>query len=418
MINLFILFCSMCLQFGAIDVPTMILPNFMPSDALSMGFDYMRNSGGIWSYYSDVGLSEDGIFITSYDYGNYFQIKYYVPVNPYVSTVNSNFSLTNYSILNDTFISGSLTLNGYSCYVYYYYKGNTVSNFGAQEWYNYDNQSVQFYYPVGYAWAVLAYTTSPLYYNNELVIVPKDYVIVPEYEGLGSLGSMSSTGHSSDGNPLESLNNFSWSGHSSSYIHTGHNTHVLPSSATPDFTNAEQNLLGQIVDNTNSIIENTNNLGGALEVINGNIINGASAIFNAISQFNNNFVSTFIYDQEQVDATLENSSMFLFASTTTELTETIINESDVLLDTVHDMEEKQDLILYLDLTKWKVPVYSSSTGVNTSYVRPYNEVVEIDFTFLKETKSIWQPILLGVLYLALFMSIYFDLPNILRGANA
>ena len=195
---------------------------------------------------------------------------------------------------------------------------------------------------------------------------------------------------------------------------TGHSTGVSSSAATYDFTKPEQNLLGQIVDNTNGLISNTNNLGGALETIN-NVINSAVALYNGISQFNNNFISSYVYDEEKVDTALSNSSMFAFANSTTDMTETIINESDVLLFMI--WKKKQDLVIYLDLTKWRVPVYSSSTGVNTTYVKPYDEVVQIDFSFLKETKSIWQPLLLGVLYLALFLSIYFDLPNIFKGAN-
>lgn len=398
MINLLCLLCSLFIQFGAIGYGD-IAPNYQYliddcQSFLSTGNSWMQTYSRVPDEYWYAFDKGDGSYLLM------FPREYAEPNYSSSETVNS--LIDNYG-LNVTFIQYvQITYNNgrysyvwgspYTINIYYYTEENTL-------------------YP-----ELLYIGRESFYYDGEYQVnlSVQDDLVLPVF--VPAIGSLSPTGHSS-GEPMESLNNFSWSAHSSTYTQSGHNTHVTPSSATPDFTNAEQNLLGQIVDNTNSIIENTNNLGGALEVINGNIINGASAIFNVISQFNNNFVSTFIYDQEQVDATFENSSMFLFASTTTELTETIINESDVLLDAVHDMDEQQDLIIYLDLTKWKVPIYGSSTGLNISYVRPYNEIVEIDFTFLKETKSIWQPILLGVLYLALFMSIYFDLPNILRGVN-
>lgn len=413
MINLFILFCSMCLQFGALDVPTMILPNFMPSDVISSGFNSMSSCGGIWSYYSDVGLSEDGIFITSFDRIDYFEVKYYVPVQPYISTVSSSYTLSSYATVNNgNFIVGGLNLNGYSCYVYYYYKQNQSSNFGAQQWHNYNNQSFEFSYPVGYSWPVLAYTTSALYYNNELVIVPKDYVVVPEYEGLGSLGSMSSTGHSSDGNPLESLENFSFTGHSPSYIQSGHNTHVNPSLATFDYNNASQNLLGQIIDNTNSLISNTNSLGGSLETINANIINGASAIFNAISQFNSNFVSSVIIDKEELSNQWVTSNTYTAFSACIQSYNLLETTTNNLIDRYSATEDVDELIIPIDLTVWQIE--SSVFGD----FKPFNQVYYMRFGFLDETKALWQPLFISLLYFCLFYGIVLDLPNIIRGVKS
>lgn len=399
MINLLFLLCSLCIQLGVVGYGG-VSPDYQYivdeiQQKLSGGNgwqqDYSRTADEYWL----VFLRDDG--------------NYQVLIPREIPEPNYSSSDTVTSLIDDI----GLNVTFYN-YVFMTYNGTNVGF----EWPASRSYSFYYYNAEDYFYPRLVYVgRDSFYYDGEYQVnlsVPEDITVPVFVANMGSLG----VGGHSNGDPMESFTNFSWSAHSSTYTQSGHNTHVTPSSATPDFTNAEQNLLGQIVDNTNSIIENTNSLGGALETINGNIINGASAIFNAISQFNNNFISSYVYDQEKVDEALDNSSMMLFAQTSNDLTETIINESQVLLDAVHDMEEKQDLILYLDLTKWKVPVYSSSTGVNTSYIRPYNEVVEIDFSFLKETKSIWQPILLGVLYLALFMSIYFDLPNILRGANA
>lgn len=398
MMNLIIFLCSLIIQFGVVGYGD-IAPNYqyLIDDCQSF-----LSSGNSWMQsYSRVPDE----YWYAFDRGNG---SYWLMFPREVAESNFSSSETVNSLIDDY----GLTVT-FVEYVRITYDGSRYS----YEWPGTWSTNIYYYSEENTLYPELLYLgRESFYYDGEYQVnlSTGEDVMVDIFSGIGSLGS---GGHSSGGNPLEDLESFSWDKNAHTFKPSGHSIGVSSSSATYDYSNAEQNLLAQVVDNTNDLISNTNNIGGALETINNNLISGISALYNGISQFNNNFITSYVYDEEKVNDTITNSSMFAFANATTDMTETIINESDVLLDAVHDMEEKQDLVIYLDLTKWRIPVYSSSTGVNTSYVKPYNEVVQIDFSFLKETKSIWQPILLGILYLSLFLSIYFDLPNILRGAN-
>lgn len=393
MINFLVLLCSMCIQFGAIGYGN-IAPNYQYliddcQSFLSGGNSWMQEYSRVPDEYWYAFDNGDGTYLLM------FPREVAEPSYSSSETVNS---LINDYGLNVTFVEYvQIKYNGsgysyswgspYTINIYYYSEENTL-------------------YP-----ELLYLGRESFYFDGEYQVnlsVDEDLTLPVFVPGIGSL---SPTGHTT-GEPMESLNNFSWSAHSSTYTQSGHNTHVNPSNATPDFTNATQNLLGQIIDNTNLIISNTNSLGGALESINGNIINGASAIFNAVSQLNSNFVSSVIIDKEELNDQWTASNTYLAFVSMNNSFNLLQSTTEDLIDRYSATEDVDELIIPIDLTVWQIE--SSNYG----NFKPFDQVYYMRFGFLDETKALWQPLFIALLYFCLFYGIVLDLPNIIRGVKS
>lgn len=412
MINFLCLLCSLCIQFASAGItPYNMLPNNQSGvgDAqIDIVFDRIRNNyQGYWgdSYRWVLDVPRESIIVIKGftlwgAYNNEYTVL--VPKEYNDSNVSSVLQCNSYTVGQDDVVNSvSLNFNQYIqfCTTYTYVNDPYVAGF----------QSFQFDSSTNWE---LVYCEVPIYCNGDLVVNVTDDVTVPEFPSLPGIGSLGAGGHSSGGSPLESLQGFSWTAHSSTYTQSGHNSHVNPSHATPDFTNATQNLLGQIVDNTNSIIENTNSLGGTLETINGNIINGAGAIFNAISQLNSNFVSSVIIDKEELnDQWLASNTYLAFASMQNSFN-LLQSTADDLIDRYSATEDVDELIIPIDLTVWQIE--SSNYGD----FKPFDQVYYMRFGFLDETKALWQPLFIALLYFCLFYGIVLDLPNIIRGVKS
>lgn len=404
MINFLVVFFTLFIQFGTADI--------VPFDysLYEENFDWLSIVSSL------AGWDLSGSFIGSYHQGNY----------PYI-VVPYNFIVDNYDEPIITylqyFVDDNQNVIGYRVS----YRNVRVYSRGARgglEYFDYIGSNfVQYdcyFNPNSHSGTqtIDALNIDYLpYVLNDVPFVINGQDIPINLSGLSSLGSLSVGGHSSF-SPFEEINTngVNWSGSVSGFNLNGHTYNsVIPS--VPDPSSIEQNLLQQIINNTGHTVINTGKLGESLNNINTNIIQGISALYNAISGFNDNFVSSYIYDQEEIEETIGNSSFYAFASSSTEFTNTLIDKKDVIIDMVENMQDISDFVLYIDLRNWSSPVYSDSSGNNVSFVKPYNQLVALDFSFLQETKSLWQPLLLGLLYFGLFMSIYFDLPNILKGAN-
>lgn len=133
--------------------------------------------------------------------------------------------------------------------------------------------------------------------------------IIATGQGLGSLGP---GGHSSGSSPFDELNKngVHWSGSVSGYALTGHSySNITP--VQVDSSSKEQNLLQQVINNTSYILQNSGKIGESLNSISNNIVQSASALYNAISGFNDNFVSAFSSpNKEDIDALLQTSEIY------------------------------------------------------------------------------------------------------------
>lgn len=311
MIYFISLFTSLIIQFGALTLPITTIDT-LPEGAINSGFDYMLSSGGIWAYYCDTKLSNQDIFIFYRDDGSYYAIYYIVPITPYNSSISSSFSVSSYSYLNsDNTLQFDISYSHYARYVYYYYKSGS-GHFGAPESSDFSGSFYTPKYPNNNGGLILSYNTSIISYNDVVLFYPNNYVIPDTDLGLG-LGSLSGAGHSSGNSPFDELNNngVNWSGSVSGYVLTGHSySNVTP--AQVDSSSKEQNLLQQIINNISYILQNSGKIGESLNSINNNVIQSASALYNAISGFNDNFVSAFSSpDKEEINALLQTSEIYV-----------------------------------------------------------------------------------------------------------
>lgn len=410
MINLLCLLCSFIIQFGS----AQITPYNMAS--LNADNEYLideiksriaSNYGGFWlstyGQYKDIP-NEQWVVIKGF-YNNQYADKIVVCCpKEAVGSGSSSISASGYTTYQgeNNLVSGiQLTLNNYIGF--HYFDSGVDNNMGVygSPWYNFE----------GGNWSLL-YCDKPIYSGETLVVDVYNSIIITTGDTFGSL---SQNGHTSGGSPLEELGNFSWSSTSATFHSSGHSTGVNPASASYDYSNAQQNLLGQIVDNTNKLLFNGHSLGEQIKTLNANIINGVGAVFNAVSQFNNNFVNTYVFNEDEVKDTIQTSNMFLFANSANEF---IYKMSDLITDFNQDISQQEqidELVIPIDLRPYTI-VYFDTDGYILSRFQPFPEVYQMRFEFLDETKVIWQPLLIAILYFSLTMSIYFDLPNIIRGA--
>lgn len=299
------------------------------------------------------------------------------------------------------------TTNWYRATIYANGTVSTGTSFSRQ------NLGSLYYDPTNGTSGLVYNTHYPFTYNQvDTFITSIDDIQVPDglSIGMNNFGSLGSGGHST-GSPHSAITNgISWGGITGSLSTSGHSTSVSPSSSTFDFTDPEQNLLGQIVDNTNTLIGHTSSLWGAIQTLNNNVITGASAIFNALSTINDNIISLTVYDEEKVDNAWQDSyakKFFDGATTMAGQVETTINGYK---DHFFQGAGPSELEIPLDFTVWE---FSSDDYGDFA---PFDQVYYMRFPFLDETKALWQPILLGLMYFALVSTIFFDFPNILRGA--
>lgn len=415
MFNLLIFFTSLFINFNAIDLPVVLnLSDFEYIEDIKQQALYSNdpvlvfwgdslsniNTCVIKSYYQDI-------YTIYFDYSSY---------NSSVSSSVSGGSLSNGNVWGQN--TCCLDIGWTNYYRFNFSPGSGISSSGSL-YTGWTNAIIPFGYPYTGRNDIIYGLNFDLYSGVNLVY-SGEYVTVPVIDGsdLLGLGSLSGTGHSSGSSPFDELNQngVNWSGNVSGYTLSGHSySNITP--VQVDTSSKEQNLLQQIINNTGHTLENSGKIGESLNNINSNIIQSTSALYNAISGFNENFVSSYIYDQEKIDDTISNSSFYAFASSSSDFANTLIDKKDSIIDMVENMQDISDFVLYIDLRNWSSPVYSDSSGNNVSFVKPFNQLVALDFSFLQETKSLWQPLLLGLLYFGLFMSIYFDLPNILKGAN-
>lgn len=405
MLNLLVILSSLIIQFGVVEYPiNMLQSNTEYSTAFTSCAQNLSNSSVAWiKRAGNWALSNpENCILRHLSDGTYILN---IPKEGPETNISSNIYISSRSSNGNIYITAT-NWYGFIMNSNYTYKsyGTNTGNFGNN------------IYVVGgdslTDVVVYCYITFPVDSVDTFTVTDD---IIATGQGLGALGS---GGHSSGSSPFDELNNngVSWSGSVSGYNITGHSySNISP--VQVDTSSKEQNLLQQIINNTGHTLQNTGKIGESLNNINNNIIQAASALYNAISGFNDNFVSSYIYDEDEVEDTFQNSSFFAFATSTSNFVDVISEQNTKLTNQLERVDPVDHLIIPLDLTKWVVPVYYDSTGIISQNIKPYNEVVQIDFSFLEETKSIWQPLLLGVLYFSLYFSIYFDLPNILRGAN-
>lgn len=194
--------------------------------------------------------------------------------------------------------------------------------------------------------------------DGTVVVYYADFInSVEEGLGLNALGAMTLTGHSSGGNPLDNLDGFSFSSPSGQFALTGHSVGVSQNSSTPDFSNPVQNLLGQIVDNTNNVIQNIKGLGDVLSGVGANVREGFSSIFNAISGFNdniNNFINYIIEPLDQ-DMVMDHVNSMSFM----QLSNSISSAASHVCSSFNNVSNNQSLVFPIDLRN----TYFSDAGI-------------------------------------------------------
>lgn len=267
----------------------------------------------------------------------------------------------------------------------------------------------------------LVYCYVPIYSNGQEVVTVDDDIIVDTTGGF-TFGSLGGDGHSPDSSPIDALNNngVSWSAHTSASPSVGHSqhttsTHFNISDSTPDINDDKQiNLLFMSLNKLGDIVENTGQTVNNLFGINNNIVQGFSAVFNAISSFNDNVVSYVEYIKEPF-----NSEKFIdhFDSSSggqvIRSGEELVNRTSILYNSVVTglmTTEQNELVIPIDFTVWN---FTSDYG----RIAPMDQIYYMRFGFLDETKTLWQPLFISLLYFAIVLYVAYDVPNLLRGAS-
>lgn len=353
-----------------------------------------------------------------------------------VNSINSTFG---YSL---DYTKAIVVTRNNSTYPYYlYYPEESINpNFvssGPTTWVRYDDRLVvsganfrRFQIKSNYAYAT-GYSTSinsigDIYYDSTLnnkglfytyyYTFPVDEVPtfkvsidnnVPVLPTGHSFGSLTNAFFDENGDPLYELKQHSngggWSSNVTGYSVTGHSSGVSSSSSSFDFTNPTQNLLGQLIDNTDDLISNTNLLGNAFSSLNNNLINGFSSLFNGVSVFNSNVVGFLTYLTEPLDSE-EISTAFLDTSfyTTFEEVETLSQDiSSSVSSNVTDHANGSSLNYTLNIDSEILGTFSKT----------------LDFSWLDDTKSTWQPLLIALLYFSLVTTVLHTIPSIIQGAK-
>lgn len=380
MINLFVFLCSLFINFGAIGYG-----NFAPDhqyivdeiqEKLAGGNSWQQSYARVSDEYWLVYLLEDGTYRAF--------IPWEIPEPNYSSSIIVN-SLIDDIGLNVTFYN----------YVLMNYDGSRV----AFEWPSSYNFSFYYYNADEYYYPRLLYVgRESFYYDGEFQVdMSVDDPLTPP---VFTIGSLSVAGHSLNLNPLDELDNFSWSSSHGSLSLTGHSLGVSQNNSSFDFTNPLQNLLGQIVDNSNTVIGNLKGIGDYLGGIASNIREGFSAVFNAISGFNNNIINFFSY------------------LTSVPTKEEIINSLDECenIGILRDLSESVNIWDEIGLSQVNsAPTYTFNFA-GTMFDTMGN--FTINFGFLDSTKNIWQPLFIALLYFNLLITLLVGLPDLIQGRGA
>lgn len=421
MINfIVIVFCSLFVQLNAGVTPyNMTYLNENYGSYIDSVKDKIRNNyDGYWysiySQYLEVPNEYWVVFRGYYNVGGYTVVA--CPIEYVDPNVTSSIMCQGYNVEGDNNLVTSATLMFYN-YIGFSYDNHFVEN--PVSVYGYSNYNFE---EGNYS---LLYCTRPIY-SNETLIIDTYSSITPEFNFAGvGFGSLAPSGHSSTGSASEVLSSsgVTWSAHStgtpsvSSSPHSS-TTHINITDSSPDSNDDKQtNMLFMIINKLNDLIDNTGNIGNNLVGLDNDIVQGFSATFNAISVFNDNFVSTFLIDQEQIEDEVASSNMMLAINSSNEFIDLMSEQVVELSDQIEGTEPIDELVIPIDLTALQFPYYYDSTGTVYKIVQPFSEVYLIRFGFLDETKATWQPILIALLYVSLFLTIYFDLPNIIRGAS-
>ena len=424
-----IIVSSFCIKTRAYNVTPY---NMLPNNTSGVGQQYIdelksrvnSNYKGFWGSYSSIvsGVPDDAMIVCKGEtlWGQYQGVyRVLVPLEYNDPNTSSSISCNAFTTdQNGVVDSVTLNFNGYC--EFWIGNGNYINNpyvNGYRTLEFSDNSSYQ-----------LVYCSIPIYCNGELVVNLNDEVEIPEFPSLPGIGTLSGTGgHTSGGNPFTSIDNMGANvfGHSSATAQTsGHSLNVTPNNASYDFTNASQNLLGQIVDNTNNIIGNTSSIFSGMSVLNGNLINGMSAIFNGISALNENvsdsaesihldviFFARYVmepYDAEEIEQKWAGTKMQEFSDSFETWIDLCSDNIDYIASGVASTDTNE-LVIPIDFRPWSVTTEYYGT------ITPYNQLYYMRFSFLDETKSLWQPILLSFIYLSLLLGLIWDSPNIIRG---
>lgn len=398
MVYLFTLFTSLCLQFGAVDFPIDIISQNAAHETFVQTVVSNYNS----TYNKSIDYKR--VIITrrnnsTYPYYLWIPIELYDPNTTSSITCNSrtdtycsisNVGWIRYQVMANATVPTSTSPNTSSSIGNLYYS-DQVNNNGLI--YN-------------------GYYTLPI--NQVDTFIVEETIDYDDYWGI-PLGSFSGIGggHSQGGNAIEDIGDSSFIKNEHVPLSSsGHSVSVTPSTATYDFTNAEQNLLGQILNNTNSMLGHSSYISNQINVMSSNLITGATSLFNALSVINENIINNFTLQDEVLDEFWEDSNAKEIITGINDFESNVTDKIQDYTDTFEEgaQQKENNLTIDIDLTNWELP--------DTDYgdIKPFNRVYTMRFEFLDETKALWQPFLVGLLYFALITNLYFDFPNMLRGA--
>lgn len=285
MIHLLTLLCSMCIQFGAIGYGN-IAPDYqyIVDDVqanLSVGNSWQKSYSRVSDELWYVFAQENGTYLLCF------------PNEAVDSSITSSETVN--SLIDDYGINVT-----FKKYVFMTWNGTTVYF----EWPNSKTMNIYYYTEDIISYPMLLYVGRESFYFDgeyQVDLSIKEDVTVPVL--LSQLGSMGHGGYSGNDNPVDTLNNssYNWAsitGHSNGGA-TGpsphsSSTHFSSSTPSPDSNDSKtESLLYMIGNKLADITENMGALSDALGGIMYNQVQGASALFNAISGFNDNFVSAF-----------------------------------------------------------------------------------------------------------------------------
>lgn len=416
MVNLFfMLFCSLCLQVGAA-----IPYELVPTENTILLIQEIRNAclqsqdAGCLFFadkVQDYGYSEMPYYIELGSNGaNNYRICF--PSSEQNSSLTSSCTSTWYMISNGVILCNIRWVN----YTVFWYNSDTHTLSSSQNRETSTAEVVVPYRDGEGRTSLIALNGDIRDSSDNVIIYYSDYIQeVPggdDQTHYNNLGALTLGGHSSGGSPLDTIGGTSFSPISGTLSVSGHSVSIGSGVANYDFTNATQNLLGQIVNNTNTLIGHSSAMYDALHSINDNVVSSATSLFNAVSVMNDNFISSITVNEEVIDEFWEESNA-------KQTFDAIGSFQDTLGDKVNDyvdyfeegaQQKENELTIDIDLRNWS---FSSEDYGN---ITPMNRIYTMRFPFLDETKALWQPFLLGLLYFALVTNIYFDFPNILRGA--
>lgn len=389
MINLFIFLLCLSVNFGTIEFPMNYTP--VNNEFISIYTRCWENIVSIgYNLDPDIGILVDRSGGNGSSYGFFYPAEAFNGSQSSISCNGRNNSEIN--VVTTNWYRWICNSDGYPI------SGPSIVNIGSVGFYDYDNNSYTRYENIIYNGYYLLTFNGIDTFSWETEVVPI---------GSGS-GSLSPSGHSSGGSPLEELNNngVTWSSTQGDFTVAGHSIQnvTTPPSADPN-SNLElilSGFLGGILNNTNDILGNTSQIGVVLGGVSNNVIQGASAVFNAISNINDTIMGFIEYireplDQDRISDKLEEVPIY-------QTINSLVGFSDSFLSAINSIQDPEHLYLTMDFRNANEPFRRLGLYV-------------FDFTFLDNLKSTWQPILLAVLYVTLGVNIFYDLPNIVHGIS-